>query len=417
MWRLNRNTIPGKFLKGVDTLHKNKTVTGEKQSAVWSRSISRSPSASSTEPRTSSTSPEPLTSATSSEARTFGSDVYSDFEFSNESRSSTSSMRDESSHSFNRKDSMSVSEYETTSDTESSLVETSNQGRLRVSKKTSDTGRLRSSKNDSAGIEVVGHGTKLMTTILFPTVIIKMHKRRLRSSMLYYVVLKSMSGPYREEIPCVMLSSPDNSEMGELLPLRAVRSKTGALELIPMLMDRRARSIFAEGCTFKVNAVKRGRRLDRKARQWKNYDLEKWEIHCLLRSLLYLDISQMPAGMVPPLPAARHVAVQVSKSRTAVKQKRSLRSPVKEKYSLRSPHKKSSPVVFPTTKLSSLQPDLRIRGITASGGSSFARWFNVLSPNIHVDKEFTCDHGTKLRRDNFASMAALEKYLCISDAI
>jgi hypothetical protein len=175
-------------------------------------------------------------------------------------------------------------------------------------------------------IEVVAYGTQLMATILFPTVIIKMDKRKLHDSMLYYVILQPSSGQYFEDIVCLMFSSRSNSEndlqTAELLPLRprGSRSCPGGMSFMPMLLDKQYRSIFEKGCIFQLMAIERGRRLDKKGRRWKDYDIEKSEIRGLLRTLLFLDISQIPKYMVNPVKNPSYDAEEVSKNSETVKE-------------------------------------------------------------------------------------------------
>jgi len=137
-----------------------------------------------------------------------------------------------------------------------------------------------------------------MATILFPTVIIKTNGKKLHDSILYYVVIEPSAGEYFEEIVCLMFSSPYNSgkniQTAELLPLCASsESCPGGVSLVPMLLDKRYRSLFEEGCTFRVKGIEQGRLLNQNARKWKDYDVEKSEIRQLLRRLLFLDISPL----------------------------------------------------------------------------------------------------------------------------
>jgi len=157
-------------------------------------------------------------------------------------------------------------------------------------------------KKDTVGLEVVGNGTRLMRTIQFPTVVIQMKQRKLRKSVVYYVILKSAVGRYVGDIAGLLFATNTSKgvQRAELLPLHTSRSRmrSGTLKLSPMLLHERYRCLFGEGCTFEVKAIERGRRRDLNQRPWKNYDLTKWEIHDLLSSLLCLDIRQTPAHML-----------------------------------------------------------------------------------------------------------------------
>merc|ERR1712087_488471 len=139
-----------------------------------------------------------------------------------------------------------------------------------------------------------------MASIGFPTVIIKMERKKLHNSMLYYIVLEPQSRHNVEQIVCLMFSSRDNGgntfQTAELLPLRMRRSERcpGDVSVVPMLLGNRNRSLFEKGSTFRVKSIEQGRRLNQNARKWRDYNVEKPEILQLLGRLLYVDISQMP---------------------------------------------------------------------------------------------------------------------------
>jgi len=261
-------------------------------------------------------------------------------------------------------------------------------------KKTADLGILKTITK-LKDVEVIRQGTKLMKTISIPTVIVVI-RQKLKSSTLYYIILEPESGKHFGEIICMMLSSPRSNakscQTAELLPLKA-----GVLT--PMLLNKRYNSVFNEGCTFKVKAIMQGRRIDPYKRKWKHYSINKNEIHELLRGLLYLDAKAVPKWMVKGLIPLRRAAVV---SRTLAEDM------FREQNSLTSP---------PVPKLSCLLPDLRFRGIAAKGGSSFAKWFDALPPNIRIDRDFTCDKKTKLRKDKFKNAHELNVYLSLSEIL
>jgi len=266
-------------------------------------------------------------------------------------------------------------------------------------------------------LTVLGGGTRLMNDILFPTVIIKMPWKRLRISMVYYIVLEPVSGLYTGDIPCLLFSNPkDNkkdAQTAELLPLRISLTKAADVSLSPLLLQEHYRSIFQEGCIFKVNAIKSGRRVIRKERKWQYYDLNRWEMmHDLLRRLIWLDINQMPNDMLKQLNPLR-VGQQFTQ-KTIGRRRKSFISFLlnKKRGEVGVPVQK-----FENQKLSYLYPDLRLPGLSARGGSSFAAWFKAVPPDTHVDKEFTCDRNTKFKKDTFKSSREYDEYLNISAII
>jgi len=231
------------------------------------------------------------TSATSSGVKTFDSESVMNLELSSQSTSSTSSGANAPSCIYNSwfdldmRDAMACP-----------LTKRKRISHLAVH--TSGTEELREVE-EYCGIDVIAYGTKLMASILFPTVIIKTNRKKLHDSMLYYVVVEPSAGEFSEEIVCLMFSSPYNSgkkiQTAELLPLcaRSSESCPGGVSLVPMLLDKRYRSLFEEGCTFRVKGIEQGRLLNQNARKWKDYDVEKSEIRQLLRRLLFLDISPL----------------------------------------------------------------------------------------------------------------------------
>jgi len=141
-----------------------------------------------------------------------------------------------------------------------------------------DKGRLKL-VHDSFDLAVIGNGTRLMSEIDFPTVMIETRKKNLQSSMVYYIVLKPTLGLYVGEIACLLFTNPYRSKRdttkAELLPLiRGLPSKSSRGSFTPLLREDKYKGLFREGSTFQVNAIAAGRTLDWKQRQWKNYDLE-----------------------------------------------------------------------------------------------------------------------------------------------
>jgi len=223
----------------------------------------------------------------------YSNERKSNFDITYESRSSTSSTRANSpSCIFNLW-------QDEDDDLKTAMACPLNVKSLKPSEINSDTEWLRRPIAQGC-IEVIAHGTRLMATILFPTVIVKMTKKRLDHSTLYYVILDPSSRAYFKKIVCVMFSSPVNSEStfqtAELLPLHPVKSSISrdGISLIPMLLNQYYRPIFEIGCKFKVTTIHKGRRMNRKGRKWRDYDMGKSWIHLLLRRLICLDINEIP---------------------------------------------------------------------------------------------------------------------------
>jgi len=119
-----------------------------------------------------------------------------------------------------------------------------------------------------------------------------------------------------------------------------------------------------------------------------------------------LDVRQIPKHMVEELSPLRTVE-QVKKMQSR-RRRKSFVSLMNRKWAL---------VGTPELKLSLLHPNLQLKGLATSGGSTFAEWFKALPPHIQVDKDFTCDRNTKFRKDTFKSSREYDEYLSISDTI
>jgi len=256
---------------------------------------------------------------------------------------------------------------------------------------------------DHGGIEVIARGTKLMATILFPSVIIRMDKKKkLNNSSLYFVLLKPSSGTYFKEIACVMFSSPHGSvcNTAEILPLRAVKLSTcpDGLNLLPMLLDHRYRSIFEIGCKFKITAFEKGRLLNMKSRKWSDYDLKNPDIHQLLRRLLYLEINQIPRMFNSFWSSL--VAEQFSGDLIAVKTK--------------SHPELDFQVNFRNETVSNINTNVSPRR-RHSRTSSFGQFF--VPPQIRVTKVPGGNCKAKLRNDDFGNSFDLNEYITLSGKI
>jgi hypothetical protein len=265
----------------------------------------------------------------------------------------------------------------------------------------SDIGKLNGSK-DEGGVEVIAHGTNLMATILFPTVIIKIENMKLYDSTLYYLILEASLGPYFQEILCLMFSSPYNGkktlQTAELLPLRGGRPNgcSDDVPLSPMLLDYTYRPIFEIGSTFTVKAIEQGRRLNLKARKWKDYNIARSEIHLLLRRLLYLDINQIPIRMF-----------NSSKSLLAVDLP--VQTPVKQ---LSYPEQKVL-IDFHNYKHGNSNTNVIPRK-RSKRHHSFAQFFNSLATLNHVDKNGETDQVIKLSNDKSVNIIDLDEYVSLS---
>jgi len=253
-------------------------------------------------------------------------------------------------------------------------------------------------------IEVVGEGSKIMKTLKLPTVFIRIPKGDLQKSRVYYVILEAESYEH-EEIPAVMFSKYSDgwrTQSAELLPLLAEPNlrKRKSVSLTPMLLKLRHSSMFSKGSTFKVKAIQAGRFDVRNKVAWKKWNLNHKAIRMMITDVIYQDIRRIPSDMMKRV-------IVTSASRTVSRSRKSSNS--SESSSQNTSSVSSSTQT--SRNLSTHYPSLKFKGLTASGGSSFAKWFRHLPPDMYVDKNFACDRGTTLRKDTFADPETFFKYL------
>jgi len=257
------------------------------------------------------------------------------------------------------------------------------------------------------GIEVIAHGTKLMATILFPTVIVKMTKKRVDHSTLYYVILEPSSGAYFKTIVCVMFSSStkceSTSQTAELLPLRSVKSSISphGISLIPMLLKHNYRHIFKIGCKFKVTTIHKGRRSDRKGRKWRDYNMGKPWMQLLLRRLICLDINQVPRMFNSFWSSL--VEEHLLDTPTAAKTK-SNRDQLLE-------------IDLCSDTDSNINASLTSCKRPVRPNLSFGQFFNLLPPQIRSKKIHEGKHIAKRRNDEFGNIFELNDYASLSAII
>jgi len=275
-------------------------------------------------------------------------------------------------------------------------------------RKISDTESLKFHEN-SIRLEVLGNGTRLMRSIKFPTVIIQMRNKKLNSSMVYYVILKSTLGRYIGDISGLLFANPFGSkdvQRAELLPLHTVRSRkrSGAFKLGPLLLLERYKCLFEEGCTFEVKALECGRRSNWKKGLWKNYDRENLEIHDLLCRLVCLDISLIPTHMLKLMTPLRIAENRMQKRRR--RRRKSYKSSLKIK---------KSPVV-PIKRVTKFDPNLFYR-LNRGSGSNLAERYKSVPPHFHKDKDFF--YNPKLIETKYtdSNVSKFHKYLNVSDFI
>jgi len=146
-------------------------------------------------------------------------------------------------------------------------------------------------------IEVLGKGTKLMKSIHYPTVIVKLQTGNLKKSTLYYAILEIETGEYKHTIPAVLFSNPyahRKTKLAELLPLSFVKCSKSTICLAPMMARKRYRYVFRRGFYFKIISLIPGGAIDGpKENTWNTYDIRLPALRNQLRKILKKDIIHM----------------------------------------------------------------------------------------------------------------------------
>jgi len=254
-------------------------------------------------------------------------------------------------------------------------------------------------------IEVIGEGTKLMKSLKLPTVLIKVCNRELAKSTVHYVLLEDESGNFPiQKIAGVMLTDPSTAacrtQFAELLPLRVEADGRGGYSIKPLLYRELYKQLFINGCSLKVLALKGGRCTeDSETLPWNQWKPSFPAMRSIITEILHKDIREMPASIIDRATLSSNQDCSSSWSSQRGGAYRNLSFQERSKLGL-----------------SKYYPNLRFPGVAASGGSSFAKWFKVIPPDIHIDKNFKCDRGTVLRKDNFLDERTFYKYLNLPEA-
>jgi len=145
-------------------------------------------------------------------------------------------------------------------------------------------------------LEVVAKGTRFMKSLNFSTVIVKLRKKNLKKSMIYYVIAEPATEESRMQIPCIMFSNPyahTDTRFAELLPLYFLQCSS-SIELSPMLVSKRYRRIFRRGCSFNIRWFKAGRAFDCSGGiSWKMCDMRNRQIRNLIQGFVKQDINKI----------------------------------------------------------------------------------------------------------------------------
>lgn len=261
--------------------------------------------------------------------------------------------------------------------------------------------------------EVFGKGTKLMKSINFPTVIIKLLTRNLDKSMIYYVIVEKDTAEYTRKIPAVMFSNPyvhKKTRFAELLPLTFSKSSKSVC-LIPMLCRKRYRRLFRRGRSFRISWLMSGRVFNSNGEApWNRYDLRNTDMRILLRQFIEQDIIKISPLMRKTIKSLK----LETKRRTGLP--RGKANEQMFRHSLGNINsKEKEPLETTNCKPSGYGRNEKLTRIGNSVGYSSAEILKPLSPVKDVNKDPRCLRMSNLEKDSNNNFDSLDKYWCISD--
>lgn len=260
--------------------------------------------------------------------------------------------------------------------------------------------------------EVVAKGTRLMKSLNFPTVIVKLLKENLKKSMIYHVIVEPATDECGWQIPCVMFSNPyahTDTRFAELLPLYFFKC-SDSVNLSPMLVRKRYRRLFRRGCSFNIQWFNPGRVFDCSGGKWKMYDVRNRQMQNLITGFVKEDINEIFSQLTKMINASKvsrecYNRVPGCETRT---------------------QKKANSLDYLEFEESSGSHELTVckpwgncenknLSRTAGQGSCIKKDFKFGTPQRCIYKP-SCDEGTTFRRDSFSfkSFSELDKYWHVS---
>lgn len=256
-------------------------------------------------------------------------------------------------------------------------------------------------------LEVTGEGTKLMKSLQLHTVLIRLRSGDLMHSTVYHALLELQFARHTLRTLGILFSdpsSPGRTQFAELLPLSVEFDCKGRLYIVPTLSRATYKKLFYPGCLVKVLAIKSGRFFNSsETLPWKQWKPRLSAKRSIITDILAKDILEMAPSLIKRASnkKATHTSTQgysssFSSSRAGLYQNNYCHD-------------------TPKYDLSEYYPSLRFPGVTASGGSSFAKWFKLLPPFVRVDTNFKCDRGTTLKKDRFFDKETIYKYLSLKE--
>jgi len=262
-------------------------------------------------------------------------------------------------------------------------------------------------------LEVVGRGTKLMKSMNFPTVIVKLLAGKLDKGKVYYVMLALDTAELIGEIPALMFSYPcahKKTSFAEILPMGVIRDLKSTF-VTPILQRKRYRRVFSKSCFFKIKSLIAGRgNAGCGGNLWNRYDLTRRSMQNLIKEVIELDISEMTLHFMNRILPLKH----------RTKKNKSLRS-IKP-----STHRKDQsggnlvfekgdlPKSITDSTRSHFTQSFEMLGLVRKVGGNFVH-YREIPLIVNMGKEKKCDWRTTTLKTANSSVEQLDKYWCISD--
>jgi len=272
------------------------------------------------------------------------------------------------------------------------------------------------SKKPMEELEVIGKGTKLMKSMNFPTVIVKLGDGDLGKARVYYVTLELDEGELMREIPAVMFSNPyvhKKTSVAELLPMALMRNSK-AVFLTPILQRNRYRCFFRRGCTLKIKSLVVGREIYGSGEcLWKRYDLTQRVIQDRIRKFVEMDIGQLSLRWLNTILPLKH-RTNYNKRLRSIKNSSHR---VRQSSGIFNLEKGELSKVTYDSLTSNFQQSSELIGLVSRGVNKCASFFETVPLKMYMNKDLKLDCGKTSLKDSFASVNELDKYWCISKHI
>jgi len=260
-------------------------------------------------------------------------------------------------------------------------------------------------------IEVLGKGTKLMKSMNFPTVIVKLLASKLDKGKVYYVMLEVDTAELIGEIPALMFSYPcahKKTSFAEMLPMGVIRDSKSSF-VTPILQRKRYRRVFSKSCFFKIKSLIAGREIAGcGGNLWNRYDLTQRTMKNFIKEVIEMDLREMALHFMNIILPLKHRTKKNKRSR-------SIKASTKRKDggNFNFEQGELSKSISDSTR-SHFTQSCEMLGLVKKVGGNFG-YYREIPLMVNMVKDKKCDWRTTTIKTANSSDEQLDKYWCISD--